>query len=252
MNPLYVQVGINPTYYQFHSPNSEEPIHSGHDQPTHCGVLTGYDLRNKGNEFWEIFIRRHGENYNRVKLGCVFEKNGVMQIPFAGITTKMIEIAVENTNPYQYEVVLKRYGEKIKTTQELKEYAERYNYTSDTQSIVLYEDLFDCSNNNYIPIYEVFNANQAVHKITIVGGDILLDFTCLDVQNPVKEVDLTFISVEEYESEGGRRLGDLTLTEIDLLPSHDLDFANPFIRRLRFGNNLFNDKKYDLEISSMQ
>lgn len=50
-----------------------------------------------------------------------------------------------------------------------------------------------CSSNNYIAIYEVFNARHSGHKITNTGRGSLLDFTCLNLRNPVKEVDITLI-----------------------------------------------------------
>lgn len=42
-----------------------------------------------------------------------------MHITFVGITTKMIEIAVEDTNPFQNEMVPNGYDDPIKDTKEL-------------------------------------------------------------------------------------------------------------------------------------
>lgn len=214
--------------------------------------MTGYDFSVKGKEFWEIYIRRHGDNYNRVKLGCVFEKDGTMQIPFAGVTTKMIEIAVENTNPYKEEVVLK-YDEssidKITNTTQLLEYLEKNGYTSDTKRVVLYERLFDCTNGS-INIYDVFTPNHEVDNITIVIDDGMLAFGCLFANEPGKDMDLTITNEEEYENKVSRRLEDTDFSEIDGYSEKTYTFSNQYLRNLKLGNNIYNDKKNNLVISS--
>ena len=44
--PVYVQLGLNPNYVQFHSPSAEDPITAGYWKPSYAGVLTGYDFMN--------------------------------------------------------------------------------------------------------------------------------------------------------------------------------------------------------------
>ena len=55
--PLYVQVGIHPLYYQFYTPECEDPIHAGYIKPNLAGVLTGYNFDREGKEYWELYIR---------------------------------------------------------------------------------------------------------------------------------------------------------------------------------------------------
>ena len=98
VGPLYVQVGLHPYHVQLHTPDCQDPIRAGFDRPTFAGVLTGYNMTIPNEEFWEMYIRRHGDNYNKVKLACVFEKcteNGCEQRPpFAGLASKMYQIEV--------------------------------------------------------------------------------------------------------------------------------------------------------------
>lgn len=175
-----------------------------------------------------------------------------MQIPFAGVTTKMIEIAVENTNPYKEEVVLKCDESSIgaiTNTAQLLEYLEENGYTSDTKRVVLYERLFDCTNGP-INIYDVFTANHEVDNITIVIDDGMLALDCLLANQPGKEMDLTIISEEEYGNIVGRRLEDTDFSEIDGYSEKTYTFSNQYLRNLKLGNNIYNDKKNNLVISS--
>lgn len=182
-----------------------------------------------------------------------------MQIPFAGVTTKMIEIAVENTNPYQEEVVLKHDESsvgKITNTAQLLEYLEKNGYTSDTKKVVLYERLFDCTNGP-INIYDVFTPNHEVYNITIVSADEDDEDEddieeCLNFYNPGKDVGLLeVISEEEYESGVSRRLGDTDFSVIDNLKNGTYTVENQYIRGLKIGNNLKNKKKYEISIKSI-
>ena len=95
--PVYVQLGLNPNYVQFHSPSAEDPITAGYWKPSYAGVLTGYDFMND-KEFWEVYIRRHkysdNVNNNYVRVGAVFEKNGEEVNPFAGITSMAFTVSV--------------------------------------------------------------------------------------------------------------------------------------------------------------
>ena len=36
--PVYVQLGLNPNYYQFHSPSAEDPITDGNRKHSKAGV----------------------------------------------------------------------------------------------------------------------------------------------------------------------------------------------------------------------
>ena len=97
---MYVQLGLNPNYYQFHSPSAEDPITAGYWKPSYAGVLTGYDFTKENNEYWEVYIRRHtpptGDmNYNYVRVGAVFEKKGMLRNPFAAISSMAVSIDVE-------------------------------------------------------------------------------------------------------------------------------------------------------------
>ena len=95
--PVYVQLGLNPNYVQFHSPSAEDPITAGYWKPSYAGVLTGYDFMND-KEFWEVYIRRHkysdNVNNNYVRVGAVFEKKGMLRNPFAAISSMAVSIDV--------------------------------------------------------------------------------------------------------------------------------------------------------------
>lgn len=101
--PVYVQLGLNPNYFQFYTPLAEDPIKAGYYRPSYAGVLTGYNFTQEDLEYWKVYIRRHtppsgsaseGLNYNYVKVAAVFKKNGIEVNPFAGITSMAISIVV--------------------------------------------------------------------------------------------------------------------------------------------------------------
>ena len=117
--PLYVQVGLNPRYFQFHEPGCEHPVHAGHRVgPTYAGVLTGIQLpllgdseftgttyEPDGYEYWEMYIRRHGNDYNYVRLNCTFQRwnktTGELEWnqPFAGLASKMYRVMLPEKLP---------------------------------------------------------------------------------------------------------------------------------------------------------
>ena len=54
--PVFVEVGIHPYFFMFHSEKAEDPIHVGYGNPTVAGVLTGFDASVPEKEYWEVFI----------------------------------------------------------------------------------------------------------------------------------------------------------------------------------------------------
>ena len=70
-SPLYVQVGIDPLYYQLYGPKAEEPLHACFGEPNMAGVLVGYNFAsydNSADNYWVMYARRHGTGYNEVKI----------------------------------------------------------------------------------------------------------------------------------------------------------------------------------------
>lgn len=69
--PLYVQVGIDSVYYQHYGRSAAHPLHACFGEPNMAGVLVGCHLveaSNSTQNYWDVYFRRHGENYNEVKM----------------------------------------------------------------------------------------------------------------------------------------------------------------------------------------
>lgn len=69
--PLYVQVGIDSVYYQHYGHSAAHPLHACFGEPNMAGVLVGCHLveaSNSTENYWDVYFRRHGENYNEVKM----------------------------------------------------------------------------------------------------------------------------------------------------------------------------------------
>ena len=100
--PVYVQLGLHPSFFQFHSPNVEDPITAGYGRPTFAGVLTGFNFTVEDEAYWEVYIRRHKlegvYTNNYVRVGGVFMKKGKEADPFAGITSNAITIEVTDAS----------------------------------------------------------------------------------------------------------------------------------------------------------
>lgn len=94
--PMYVEVGLHPMYFQFYSPECADPVHAGYIRPSFAGVLTGYNLNTAGSEYWELYIRRHGDNFNKVNLACKFYNtaDNSPRPPFAGMSSRVYVVEV--------------------------------------------------------------------------------------------------------------------------------------------------------------
>lgn len=118
--PMYVQLALDPLYYQFYTATCEDPMHAAYynaklpkdkTRPTLAGVLTGFDFRPDQKHFWEVYIRRHTTGdatkdafANRVLLkptikdadgNYLVDKNGDLLKPFAGITATAYSVSVD-------------------------------------------------------------------------------------------------------------------------------------------------------------
>ena len=202
-------MGIHPLYYQFYTPQCEEPIHAGYIKPNLAGVLTGYDFQTLGKESWELYIRRHGggEN-NKVKLGCMFEKNGIPQPPAAGIVSKIYRIEKgEDLSPVgRAKLSAKTLGEKITTTDAFKQVFTEVILKEENQveELVIDTNVFNCSS---VSSGERINLNtilkEANTKTLIMDGNN--NFDCVNMD----ELEVDYVETdddEEGEEETGRRL----------------------------------------------
>ena len=227
-------MGINPNYFQFYSPECEDPIHSPFDRPTFAGVLTGYDLTTVNEEFWEIYIRRHGNNYNKVKLACVFEKDGVPKAPIAGIASKMYQIEVaEEIKPIQSIIVLEK-GDMITDTQSLLDAVISAGGNVNSISLRIPSSRIDCSSVSLID----FSLFYKLSDLVFLGSDL----PCINNMQFNEGVNLAFINPDNNDS--GRRLQSTTSVQ-------KIEIIDKNIGSIMIGNYLFNNKIYELLIKGI-
>ena len=241
VGPLYVQVGLHPYHVQLHTPDCQDPIRAGFDRPTFAGVLTGYNMTIPNEEFWEMYIRRHGDNYNKVKLACVFEKcteNGCEQRPpFAGLASKMYQIEVVGEIKPIGPVEIPASGDTMITdTESLKQIIEEAGgSTTEVQSIKLPLNRIDCSSLAEID----FSSFTSLVDLIVVGDDP----TCLASMVFNENVNLIFVPAEDSSSSGRRLEGESVAVK-------ELKFVNSPLGSIMFGNNLFNKDNYNIRIES--
>ena len=249
--PVYVQLGLNPNYYQFHSPSAEDPITAGYWKPSYAGVLTGYDFTNENKEFWEVYIRRHkysdNVNNNYVRVGAVFEKNGEEVNPFAGITSMAFTVRVTKESRDQYlvegkEVVIEVEGLEggtITTLEKLVEFLnETINNSQETSNPLAPIDKITSIILDPRPLVSLV-APVEIKEVFPSLIAISIPYEAMDV---VSDVFSDFWDIEEvnfYELEGemgGRRLADerKTLT------------VKGTVKKLSCGANTF--PNYDLSV----
>ena len=232
---MYVQIGVNPLYFQFYTPDCQNPIHAGYDRPTFAGVLTGYDFSKENEEFWELYIRRHGEGNNKVKLACVFEKctkDGCEQRPpFAGIASKMYQIDVFNTEPDGYAEIPSE-GETITTSEALIKLINEHRSSDEVHMITIPTDRLDCNNQYDLTSFDKLNN-------LVLQGESAIE--CLA---SISFVDGVNIVLSSGPSSSTRRPQTTPVEEKELV------FDGLNAGSLVIGNNLFNDYNYKLTIKS--
>ena len=121
--PMYVQLALDPLYYQFYTATCEDPMKAAYynaklpkdkTRPTLAGVLTGFDFRPNQKHFWEVYIRRHTTGdatkdafANRVLLNptikdaegnYLLDAEGKRKRPFAGITATAYSVTVDKAS----------------------------------------------------------------------------------------------------------------------------------------------------------
>ncbi len=221
-------------YYQFYTPKCEDPIHAGYIKPNLAGVLTGYDFQTLGKESWELYIRRHGgEENNKVKLGCMFEKDGIPQPPAAGISSKIYRIEKgDNLNPVGRAIVTLPEGTEPVTTQ--YDFEVIFNTTvnaDNSEEIVLDSNLFDCSRDNKFDINGLLNYYDT-KKLIMVGDN---DFSCVNMD----ELEVDYVEADDETTGSGRRLA----------ASEPKRFENKRFLSITIGKNKY--KKQSLYIKSI-
>ena len=247
--PIYVQIAINPTFLQFHSPLAEDPIVSGYGRPSFAGVLTGYNLKTEGEEYWEIFIRRHGTNYNKVKVACLFEKNGKPQLPFGGMSSKMVQFKVTNTQPVDRAVLdTNIVTTPITTTDQLETLVNDNSIDTTSSTVAVYTKIFDCTGlpDGSISIAEVFPAMTTI--IFIGFGDALTDYPCIDFFTDTLEEWIDMFPDEYVNGRTTRRLEEV---DPDTLETKDISFVGKNLVSIKFGDNKYNTYKYNFIIKGM-
>ena len=193
-------------------------------------------------EFWEMYIRRHGDNYNKVKLACVFEKcteNGCEQRPpFAGLASKMYQIeVVGEIKPIGTVEIPVSGNTMITDTESLKQIIEEAagGSANEVQSIKLPLDRIDCSSLAEID----FSSFTSLVDLIVVGDDP----TCLASMVFNENVNLIFVPAEDSSSSERRLEGESVAVK-------ELKFVNSPLGSIMFGNNLFNKDNYNIRIES--
>ena len=193
-------------------------------------------------EFWEMYIRRHGDNYNKVKLACVFEKcteNGCEQRPpFAGLASKMYQIEVVGEIKPIGTVEIPASGDTMITdTESLKQVIEAAGgSTNEVQSIKLPLDRIDCSSPDTTIDFSDFTSLVDL----IIVGDVP---TCLASMVFNENVNLIFVPAEDSSSSERRLEGESVAVK-------ELNFINSPMRSIMFGKYLFNKDNYNIRIES--
>ena len=184
-------------------------------------------------EFWEIYLRRHGDYNNKLKLACVFEKDGEQKAPFAGIASKMYKVEVDNLQPVN-EIEIHQAGNKISDTQSLYQAVIDAGGDNDVISIKLPLDRIDCSSNNSID----FSSFDKLSTLVFMGDDPF----CITIIVFNEDVNLVFVNPDSSSS-SGRRLQSNVVRE--------LKFVGAKMGSIMIGNNLFNDYNYKVHIESI-
>jgi len=227
-----VQVGVSPLYFQFYTPDCQDPVHVGFNRPTFAGVLTGYDLTTVNEEFWELYIRRHGDNNNKVKLACVFEKDGEQKPPFAGLASKMYQLNVLNAEPASYVDVSKE-GSVLSSSQLINE-IDSNGDTSNLRTLTIPTSRLDCSNQYDLTVYPYLNT------LILQGDDAV---TCLMSFSFVDGVSIVFA---QDSGSSGRRLQSMVIEDKEIVYD-GLNFGS-----LVIGNYMFNNYNYQITIKSTE
>lgn len=236
--PVYVQLGLNPNYFQFYTPLAEDPIKAGYDRPSYAGVLTGYNFTQEDLEYWKVYIRRHtppsgsaseGLNYNYVKVAAVFKKNGIEVNPFAGITSMAINIVVteadrdrglvegtvaqmnliDKLDSVQSEADLIAVVEQIITDSQDPSYAPRDQIIA----VILDPDvLYNNGIGDTLPGISILDVFPKLESITV--PDTAVDNAYLVFTDFWDIAEISFVS---SDSSSGRRLEDpVTLTDLTI------------------------------------
>ena len=242
-----MQVGLNPKFFQFHEPGCEHAVHAGHDRPTYAGVLTGIQLPSlenggfsgneytpDGYEFWEMYIRRHGNGYNYVRLNCTLQKwnktTGALEWnqPFAGLASKMYRVVVPGKLATQPITITSDSGAPMDNNQlieAIEDAIEKANFPdseTDTSTIVIDSKALDCSKS-----YNVTSVN-GISNLIINDPRCIIDTTGT----------LTYVNPEQVES---------------LSPDNtpiELNYVDLSVRGISFASEFYQDTLFRIRIES--
>lgn len=260
--PLYVEVGLHPMYFQFYSPNCEDPVHAGYYRPSYAGVLTGYDFTQEGKEYWEMYIRRHGENYNYVKIAAKFngvdeQGNIVPKHPFAGLPSKMYQITVNAIHPVVIPIIPAFTEDQTPITDDASLLnAVKEIYTEDTgaiKTLAAYGTMFELTETTEFDLFSLFPSLDEF--ILIMDENSAEDINLFISAFADFEGTLSFPSQEDFEAMHGitstRRLEEVTIVNsADLGEAKTIEYKELKLSNLRFGNNLFHNTPYNVYIES--
>ena len=195
-------------------------------------MLTGYNLTTLNEEYWEVYLRRHGEYNNKVNLACVFEKDGVQKTPIAGIASKMYQIEINDDLKPMNQVEISEDGDKITDSQSLYQAFIDAGGDADTVSIKLPLSRIDCSSNTPID----FSSFSKLSNLVLMGDDP----TCISMMEFNEDVNLVIVNPTQRSS--GRRLSTSSVKE--------LNFIGSKMGSLLIGNYLFKNQNYKIRIES--
>lgn len=241
--PLYVQLGLHPLYYQFYTPKCEEPIHAGYIKPNLAGVLTGYNFDKEGEEYWEVYIRRHNSE-NKVNVACMFEKEGLLQPPAAGIASKIYRIEKDSDlSPVKRTkfTLSSNNNQKVSTQQEFEQLYKKImdDANVNEEEVILDSSLFNCGEEE-INVNHLFNNTK---KIVIVGEN---DFSCLNMD----ELEIDYVELDEEELEGGLGEGSLSGRRLSPTTPEPKKYDNKKFLSITIGKNKYQQQSLYIRSNS--
>ena len=183
-----------------------------------------------------MYIRRHEDNYNKVKLACVFEKNGEQRAPFAGLASKMYQIDLAGEIKPVNRIDIPESGNMIVDTESLKQAVQDAggNEDEEIKSIKLPLNRVDCSSFSTIDFSSFVN----LVNLIVVADDPM----CLMVMKYPEGVNLVVMGIKDDNSFSRRRLQSDVVKE--------LNFINAQMGSIMFGSKLFNNYNYKVHIES--
>lgn len=251
---MYVQLALDPLYFQFYSPNHSlypdqaayyDPNADPKTRPTFAGVLSGYDFTDAAHPFWEVYIRRHTKDYNCVHLNpCFKRKDGSNNQPFAGITSQAYSITVTDEakdhgkDPADTDKCA-AFSDLISTTDHLRAYAEACGLNTNAESLIIDVKVMNMEDGwTEVDFKNVFNNLKSITFLCSEGEeDAVFD-------NAMEALIDFEGSLTIQKRDGGRRLEDV-------LPTVEKERVfKGKLTKVTIGEGLFNTNQYVVIVSS--